>query len=143
MVCLKVHILFADDGSQGLAGDQASSPESPVIEALNNLAADKKDDVQTETPVAETEIPSTSKGDNDGAIATSDKNGSVADSNEQTSIPSPNETVTKGFSLQFCFFPRSIFFHKFEVQENKLIIITELAHAYACKTKCHKMRIIT
>ena len=103
MVCLKVHILFADDGSQGLAEDQASSPESPVIEALNNLADDKKDDVQTETPVAETEIPSTSKGENDGAIATSDKNGSVADSNEQTSIPSPNETVTKGFSLQFLF----------------------------------------
>lgn len=110
MVCLKVHILFADDGSQGLAGDQASSPESPVIEALNNLAADKKDDVQTETPVAETEIPSTSKGDNDGAIATSDKNGSVADSNEQTSIPSPNETVTKGFSLQFVFFLGQSFF---------------------------------
>lgn len=88
-------VTSSDDSSQGLAEDQASSPESPAIEALNNLADDKKDDVQTETPVAETEIPSASKGEDDSAIATSDKNGSVADSNGQTSIPPPNETVTK------------------------------------------------
>lgn len=88
-------VTSSDDGLQGLAEDQVSSPESPAIEALNNLADDKKDDVQTETPVAETEIPSASKGEDDSAIAISDKNGSVADSNEQTSIPPPNETGTK------------------------------------------------
>lgn len=96
MLFLKLHIVSADDGSQGIAEDQASSPESPAVEDIKNVADDKKDDVQIETHVGKTEIPSASKVEDKNAGVISDKNGSVPDSNDQTSVPSSNENVTKG-----------------------------------------------
>ncbi|EXC15866.1 Elongation factor Ts [Morus notabilis] len=89
------NITSSDDGSQGIAEDQASSPESPAVEDINNVADDKKDDVQIETHVGETKIPSASKVEDTNAGVISDKNGSVPDSNDQTSVPSSNENVTK------------------------------------------------
>lgn len=94
LVCLKVHILFTDE--------QALSPESPAIEGI---ADNNNDEVKIQTPVAETELPSASKVEDDNAGATSDKSvGVAANSNGQTSIPSPTENVTKGyFSFLFLF----------------------------------------
>lgn len=93
MLCFKVHILFSDE--------QVLSPESPAIEGT---ADNKKDDVQLQTPAAESKIPSASKVEDENVGATSDKNVGVANSNGQTSIPSPNENATKGcFAFLFLF----------------------------------------
>ncbi|KAL5572627.1 hypothetical protein UlMin_022224 [Ulmus minor] len=67
---------------QEVANVQALSSESPANEADN-----KKDDVQIQTPVAESEIPSASQVEDDNKEAAPDKSGSVTNSTKATISP--------------------------------------------------------
>lgn len=98
-------ILFTDevgsdgvsDLSQKLADDQASSPESPTVEAVKGLDDNIKEEVQEQTPSESSAL----KAEDDKVGAPPQKNNTVTNSNGQTSFPSPKESAAKGLVLLF------------------------------------------
>lgn len=93
------------DPSEDLANDHVFLSESQATKAVDDVPENIREEVQIQTPAAESELPSISQVEDDKVGSTPERNGGVSNSNGETDNPSPKESVTKGcFACSSCSF---------------------------------------